>query len=830
MVKAQGKNSSMPSRGHEKSNAAEQAAGNIAEGIMRRFHRSPPKTGPLAEHGDAAIYAGKQFGKSYATGLESGSRTVGTAAGRVAGAAGSGVSGGNIQNDKNYQAGKFLGQAFTLINFAQHAVDAFSKLTETIISAAKFMSDPLGQGTFFGQNRKWRRDPKISDAQLAQQRAAAAQERSFSFHESGQRPDLYDPATGRIKGPATGALGSGAGSQQIANYIIDKALSLGYSREQANMFLIQAVGESGLNPAATSPNGLWKGIFQFDVPTWREAGGGNVMDPQQNIDNYFNLAAQRLLTPENFKSGSQLGNQVSIGGPWADENAPTRLAQAQSEAQQFIQGYQPGVGQTTSGVVPGMPAAPANKPSILRDEGPVPSSLASQLAAAFIQANFPEIKDILGSDTGHVPGTHDAGKSIDIFIPNYNTPQGKALGDRINDALQANAKALGLDATIWQNKWKRASDGYVSPNDQPGHYDHIDAHFPTGMPGINPDGTVDWQVPVGSNARYGLPPKPEDKTPAPRELVIRNPDPNGPPFIPIHGTGDQPGNIPINPFTGQPWTPEESTAFWNRPENAKQYDNSLWRPGDDTMPGVFQGTRDEMTEAIKANNPDLAAAIATAEGYGKSTNDVASALDILTNESERQKKLNTPESNAKAGYLDSVISSAASEYGLAQEENPFDVAANIAGAASSIAGSIFSVVDSAFGAINGAKDLTDTLLRGVENTEDLYKMVDQIQTFITLAGDIAGAVSDVTGAISGIVGAAGGAAGGADMGAHLALPRSLAQFQRFQGLSNLGLIQSMQLLILDKRHTVLLARTLGNILEWLLVALTVLLWGMSNSC
>lgn len=159
-------------------------------------------------------------------------------------------------------------------------------------------------------------------------------------------------------GSIPGMLSADAGKQQIADYILNRAQGLGYSREQANDFLIQAFGESGLNPKASNPAG-WDGIFQFDKPTWAMAGGGDIQNPQQNIDNYFRLAAQRGLTPANFTSGSQLGTQVSIGGPWHPDNAQRgHLNRAKAGAAPYIQSYGNGV-DSSPGLSPGGPTGPA---------------------------------------------------------------------------------------------------------------------------------------------------------------------------------------------------------------------------------------------------------------------------------------------------------------------------------------------------------------------------------------------------------------------------------------------------------------------------------------
>lgn len=726
-------------------NPATKAAADLAQAIKDRFHQSPPKKGPLAAHGDAAKYAGGAFVSSYAAGID-GNKGAISAAERM----GLGATRGALSGDKNYEAGQYLGQLSQLSNFAAMAVDAFTKLANTVAAAAKFASDPLGKGTFFGKRQGFVRDPKLSAEERQQRKEDAAQQRIFGFYGSGQRPDLYDPKTGRRKGAAPGTLSPDADPQAVANYITDKAMSLGYSREQANQFVVQAVGESGLSRDATSANGLWKGIFQFDFPTWEGAGGGDINDPQKNIDNYFALAAQRGLTPENFLDPHQLGEQVSIGGPLNPKNVGHE-ATARAAAEKYINGYVEGVGQFVDGIAAGVPAAIGNLPKpekLNTDPGLEPAAM---IAAAMLEAQFPGITQIGGKEPRSGPQMHPNGRALDVGIGSD-----LALGDQIAAFVQANYQQLGIQSYIWRNVGRNLvaneGGGPGSTYGSEGHFDHVHIQFADGAKvDVAPDGTMSMNVPRNSpmaDANYGLPPAPEDKPPAPRELVTRNPDGS---FSVVHGTGDKPGTTEINPATGKVWTPEEAAEFWNRPENALQYDNTQWRPGDSSVPGTFQGTEEQMLEALKTNNADLAKAIATAEDYNASDEDAISALNLLAEESQRQKDLNTPESRARASQLDSVISGAASDRGLVEDQNPIDKATDIIGTASSIAGDIFQVVNSAIEAVGAAKNLGDTLVRGVENTEDIMNMIDQVQKFIQLGADIAGAVSSVAGAIGSVI-------------------------------------------------------------------------------
>ncbi|GAB3019552.1 hypothetical protein [Mycobacterium bourgelatii] len=98
-------------------------------------------------------------------------------------------------------------------------------------------------------------------------------------------------------------------------------------------------------------------------------------------------------------------------------------------------------------------------------------------ARRIISALFPEVGEIGGARQDSKPW-HPRGLALDIMIPGWNTPQGKALGDQINSFIRSNAGILGSDYTMWQ---------------VPDHFNHVHANFaPSGFP--------------GKDAQFGLPP------------------------------------------------------------------------------------------------------------------------------------------------------------------------------------------------------------------------------------------------------------------------------------------------------------------------------------
>ncbi|GAT07688.1 putative uncharacterized protein [Mycolicibacterium novocastrense] len=93
-----------------------------------------------------------------------------------------------------------------------------------------------------------------------------------------------------------------------------------------------------------------------------------------------------------------------------------------------------------------------------------------------VSAAFPQIREIGGwrEDRLH---WHPDGLALDIMIPNYDTPAGRDLGNRIVEFLIRNRGPLGLDHMMWRQRQINAN-GTSSlmgdrGSDTENHFDHI---------------------------------------------------------------------------------------------------------------------------------------------------------------------------------------------------------------------------------------------------------------------------------------------------------------------------------------------------------------------
>lgn len=152
-------------------------------------------------------------------------------------------------------------------------------------------------------------------------------------------------------------------------------------------------------------------------------------------------------------------------------------------------------------VVAGAPVAPAHATeqsdpqlaSSQRAALPVAGSesglqIQTIMARRAIVSRFPEIREIGGVRPDSMKW-HPEGLAIDVMIPDWQTPAGRALGDRIATFISDNGRRFGLEYLIWQRMYIPA-EGKPYLMDDTGNPDanhfthvHISTHgggYPTG--------------------------------------------------------------------------------------------------------------------------------------------------------------------------------------------------------------------------------------------------------------------------------------------------------------------------------------------------------------
>jgi len=104
---------------------------------------------------------------------------------------------------------------------------------------------------------------------------------------------------------------------------------------------------------------------------------------------------------------------------------------------------------------------------------------ASYLRSLVMQL-WPQITTIGGVRDEDGYGEHSSGNALDIMIPNYQSPEGQAMGEQIAAFLRKNATALQLDGFIWRQQSYGYGGSLTSGqmmkdqgNDTVNHMDHV---------------------------------------------------------------------------------------------------------------------------------------------------------------------------------------------------------------------------------------------------------------------------------------------------------------------------------------------------------------------
>jgi phage-related protein len=195
-------------------------------------------------------------------------------------------------------------------------------------------------------------------------------------------------------------------------------------------------------------------------------------------------------------------------------------------------------------------------------------------------------------------------------------------------------------------------------------------------------------------------------------------------------------------------------------------DQRYYRPQtDDALNRVADGQDDQlaydelMVQELRTQNTTLNDQLTAYENGTASDDDITTMLNGMDQQILDLKKSGTPEDKERATALEGLQGDVATDRGF-QANDPQDMISQVQGianGASSIAQSVVGAIDAGIKAIGNASELTSTLVRGIENTEDVGKIIDNIQSFVDFASKIAGTVASVASTVGSLISAGAGA-------------------------------------------------------------------------
>jgi phage-related protein len=731
------------------------AAATIVGKIADWFQHSPAKVGPFSGDGYTLI-RGQQMVKDMAAGMVSAQSAVEDAAQSTATAAstamGAGVAGAPPAGGADAVAGALLppniagadtsilsaylkhqfpdnrglkGLAKDLGKMLEVAQSGFNLINQHVVQP---MFQALGMVPGLNQ-QQWK---KMSPEDLAAQQQEELQRKALQDQKK-QGPNWQDvlgpgvsPGT-KPSASTTSPIKTDSSKQDIANYIINKALAEGYSMDQAKGIATQAYGESGFDPKISGGvQGVDEviGIFQemkaFSGGLSREER----MDPQKNIDVYF----QRLA--EHGGPGAadikKLLAETSVGGPAHPSNVG-HWDRAVAGVQPFLEGYQKGAksgptwAQVTGAPAPGMPSGVkiGKDGSISVPTGtPLPAAAATQgglpdahgahtqIAQIAAIANRFGLKLTAGKDDHSADGGfHPRGEAGDFSNGQGNTPQELAFAKYM-------AENFGplLQELI-----------YSDPNFSQ-------------LIGGGKDVTGSYSAKVLS-----------DHT---NHVHVALKDENAAAFLQALN-----GGVPL---PGAP-TPAVGSAL------SAGTGSGLLLPSGNTVDQLLDTTsknvsiNDQLLQAYLQGNPALAAQIDAAKTPGASDETTLGALNSISSTITDLKQQDAVGNKNAIQALQSTQNDIAKGAGFQQAPSALSQAQSLASGIGGAISGAFQVAQSYLDALTATQDIADRLVYGVRNTEDVNKLIDDYQKYITLAASIISEAGN-------IVSAVGAFTGGTDMG------------------------------------------------------------------
>lgn len=603
---------------------------------------------------------------------------------------------------------QFVDDMLQLTGFGESLLSFVQGLTNIAFDMAKLFTTDLMTGESIITPR-WQRT--VSDADLRRQKEDEAYQKGLR-DTGGVPPGTYGPSPDLQRKLDENGLSPGIGNR-VGQREDARTLKVPGSEDTIPLkqnpdgtwtstnaaWAALIARESGGNPTIGqqiadangtpgSPNAA-QGLFQITPETWRRAGGDRfAASPSEATPEQ-----QAIIAAAIFNGNPKLGGDWGAGPGREDPEALRDGILRAGGGSAAVAGQLINTRDLPAGMAGG-------------DLHPNADLLNRAITAVFgeeLKARGLTIGGSRANDSGS--GEHQGG-ALDIMTDalGKQTPEGKALGDRINAFIIDNAEAFGLQWNIWDKEMKYPGGRTESAGERgsitQNHQDHV--HAFTGDPDVAGTGT-------GATGLFRIP---------------TNTD--GVPTIALD-------------------------------------EKSLARIGTEYREADENAITDQQLKDFLGNNPDLQSAIDAANAPGSSDAVVGSTLDSLQAEIDRQNKIDTPESRYIAGQLQSQQNTLAQDRGFTQSQNPIDTASAIAGGSFSLASDIIGAINEGIKSVGAAKDISGTLVRGIENTEDVMKVVDNIQQFITFGAKIANAVGSGLGLASTIVGAsaAGDPSGGA---------------------------------------------------------------------
>ncbi|TDL05459.1 phage tail protein [Mycobacterium paragordonae] len=199
--------------------------------------------------------------------------------------------------------------------------------------------------------------------------------------------------------------------------------------------------------------------------------------------------------------------------------------------------------------------------------------------------------------------------------------------------------------------------------------------------------------------------------------------------------------------------------------------------------GKVLNVNQQQLQAYLQGNPALASQITAAQQPGAGDQQVLDALNGIDTSITGLKAQDPLGNQGLIQTLQSTQQQIAQNQGFQQGPNALQTFSSFMGGASNVVSSVLQAVQGGLDSLAATQDIADRLVYGVRNTEDVNKIIDNVQKYITFASQVAQATGSVLSMIGGLVGAGGsGDPSGGSQGAAMALSAAGQIAQMISGI------------------------------------------------
>jgi hypothetical protein len=751
------------------------AAKRVVDEVSSWFPQSPAKQGPFSGSGYTYV-RGQKIVTDMAAGMASAqpsieaaaAQTAQTASGALANATGgapsptgSSTTGSALLPDNIAGASTDILTAYLRHEFSDNRglkglAKDFGAILDVAKSGADLITQNVMQPLFEGlgmlpgaKTQAWRKkDPAEIAAEQQQELQRKALEGSGTTDEGPSWQDVVGPSaaaapTGGGQVPLDVTASSSKTDIQKAIIAAGKARNM--NEAQIQTALAVAAAESGFDPTISGgvqgSAGLVSGLYQQSP----SSGWGTleqVNDPAYAINAFYDAYAKQLEKNPNdpqlaavLTQNPQLGSAAKGSDYWGAVSNQLGLADS------ILSQVGPDVKST-----PGWDAVLGTPPASPASGTPPPTSTQQSTGTYGLPAGtdtggygtgnadtFPAWVMELANRFGVLPSTYAEHQETDRHEPGYApNPQGLNRGIDWSGSVE-NMQALAdylktipgaLEQVIWRNPntgdvveiaGGKPASGYYGEGTLAGHENHV--HTRQSAPVPLPGG--------GLGASVGLPLGPTPQSAQPGVGAAAG-----------AGTGL---TLP----------------------SGKSIDELL----DTTKQNV--SVNDQLLQSYLQGNPALAQQINAAQLPGAGDDTVMGTLTDISKTIDGLKAQDAVGNKNTIDALQSTQSNIAQQQGFTQGPNQLQQAQTIASNAAGAIGGVFKAAQSGLDALAATQDIADRLVYGVRNTEDISKIVDNVQKYITFAADVLAAAGS-------IVSLAGSMTGGSDFGGTSAAGQALS--------------------------------------------------------